>query len=110
MDDYIARYEKASKCIHPRDLHLDRPSRTLTCRNLAVATGDMMRVLLPDGRRRRLTLAEAKRLQSFPDWFDLVGGETSTFNQVGNAVAPLMASPWLKASETIFRRTPTFHG
>ncbi|MDE3196155.1 MAG: DNA cytosine methyltransferase [Acidobacteriota bacterium] len=92
MNDYVARYEAASKCIRPRDLHLDRPSRTLTCRNLAGATGDMMRVCLPDGRRRRLTLEEAKRLQSFPDWFEFVGGETSTFNQIGNAVAPLMAS------------------
>src|SRR5262245_35077839 len=34
MDDYVARYEKASKCIRPRDLHLDQPSRTVTCRNL----------------------------------------------------------------------------
>jgi DNA (cytosine-5)-methyltransferase 1 len=91
MDDYVARYEKASKCIRPRDLHLDQPSRTLTCRNLAGATGDMMRILLPDGRRRRLNFEEAKRLQSFPDWFDLAGGETSKFNQIGNAVAPLMA-------------------
>lgn len=100
MDGYVARYEKASKCIRPRDLHLDRPSRTLTCRNLAGATGDMMRVLLPDGRRRRLTLAEAKRLQSFPDWFDLVGGETSTYNQIGNAVAPLMASALAQSIRT----------
>src|SRR5579885_396992 len=41
MDAYVARYEKASKCIRPRDLHLDQPSRTVTCRNLNGATGDM---------------------------------------------------------------------
>ena len=35
MDDYVARYEKASACIRPRDLHPDAPARTLTCRNLA---------------------------------------------------------------------------
>src|SRR5690606_11387655 len=35
MDQYVAKYEKASKCINPRDLYLDRPARTLTCRNLA---------------------------------------------------------------------------
>lgn len=50
-----------------------------------------MRIRLADGRRRRLTLEEAKRLQSFPDWFEVIGGEASTFNQIGNAVAPLMA-------------------
>lgn len=91
MDAYVAKYEKASKCITPRDLHLDRPARTVTCRNLAGATGDMHRVVMPDGRRRRLTIREGARLQSFPDWFEFQGKETSCFNQVGNAVPPLLA-------------------
>jgi len=91
MDAYVAKYEKASNCITPRDLHLDRPSRTVTCRNLAGATGDMHRLVLDDGRRRRLTVREAARLQSFPDWFEFIGSETSTFNQVGNAVPPMLA-------------------
>ena len=91
MNTYVAKYEKASSCITPRDLHLDRPARTVTCRNLAGATGDMHRVVLPDGRRRRLTVREGARLQSFPDWFEFQGSETSSFNQIGNAVPPLLA-------------------
>lgn len=91
MDAYIAKYEQASCCKNPRDLHYDRPARTLTCRNLAGATGDMHRIRLPDGRRRRITVREAARLQSFPDWFTFTGGESDQYYQIGNAVAPLFA-------------------
>ena len=72
MDAYIAKYEKASHCINPRDLYLHKPARTLTCRNIAAATGDMHRVKLADGRRRRISVREAARLQSFPDWFEFM--------------------------------------
>jgi DNA (cytosine-5)-methyltransferase 1 len=91
MDEYVARYEKASKCINPRDLNPSRPARTVTCRNLAGATGDMQRIKVPSGRRRRLSVREGARLQSFPDWFNFCGSEGSQFEQIGNAVPPMFA-------------------
>jgi DNA (cytosine-5)-methyltransferase 1 len=91
QDEYIAKYERASKCVNPRDLHFDRPARTVTCRNLAGATGDMLRIKLSDGRRKRVNIREAARLQSFPDWFEFEGSKSSKFYQIGNAVPPLMS-------------------
>jgi DNA (cytosine-5)-methyltransferase 1 len=91
MDRYVAKYERASCCIRPRDTHLDEPSRTVTCRNLNGATGDMLRIRLPDGRRKRLSVREGARLQTFPDWFEFCGSQGSQFNQIGNAVPPLLA-------------------
>ncbi len=91
QDQYIKRYEIASKCKNPRDLSFEKPSRTVTCRNLAGATGDMLRVKLPDGRRKRISVREGARLQGFPDWFEFQGRESSKYKQVGNAVPPNLA-------------------
>jgi DNA (cytosine-5)-methyltransferase 1 len=117
MDDYVKKYEIASKCINPRDLHMHKPSRTLTCRNLAGATGDMLRIALPSGKRRRLLIREAARLQSFPDWYKFIGNDSSVYKQIGNAVPPLFSYHLAKAvlmslvadQELVIKNTTTRH-
>lgn len=93
MDKYIETYEQKSHCVNSRDLIPSKPARTLTCRNLAGCTSDMIRIKLSDGKRRQLTVPEAAILQTFPStYFDHISSRTEAMKQIGNAVPPLFSS------------------
>ena len=104
MDLYIADYERRSHCVTPRDLHLDKPSRTVTCRNLGASTSDMLRLRMPSGMRRRLSVREGARLQGFPDWFVFAGNEYEQYEQIGNAVAPLLGLALARSTRVALER------
>ena len=73
-------------CAYFQRLGYEQPSGVIT----ACLEPERSKAIHP-GHPRRLTVREAARLQSFPDWFVFLGSMVSQYRQVGNAVPPLLA-------------------
>ena len=56
---------------------------------------------------RTLSIREAARLQSFPDWFRFAGTPTHRFRQIGNAVPPLVGKALGDAIRAALEATPS---
>lgn len=53
---------------------------------------DTYRYIHPDSTNpRTISVREAARIQSFPDWWRFAGYRSNAFTQIGNAVPPLLA-------------------
>lgn len=66
----------------------DAPARTLTAH---MGKDTYSHIHYDSSQKRMLTVREAARLQSFPDWFDFGASLNAAFRQIGNAVPPLLA-------------------
>jgi DNA (cytosine-5)-methyltransferase 1 len=54
-------------------------------------------------QHRTLSIREAARLQTFPDWFRFAGHPTTQFRQIGNAVPPVLAEAVARAADAARR-------
>ena len=72
---------------HTDRVHPDRPSGTV----LVGSGAGGGRPFIHPFEDRHITVREAARLQSFPDWWKFAGGPTASYRQVGNAVPPFLA-------------------
>ena len=68
----------------------DLPSNTVTSHLAKSSLNSTDPVLYSNGKYRRYTPTEVKRIQSFPDSFQLVGSETRVYQSLGNAVPPVV--------------------
>ena len=92
------RYSQVPQGARCRTDHTDRidmskPSGTV----LVGSSGGGGRPFIHPIEHRHITVREAARLQSFPDWFEFQGPGTAQYRQVGNAVAPLFAKALSKS-------------
>ncbi|MCL2103775.1 MAG: DNA cytosine methyltransferase [Kiritimatiellaeota bacterium] len=69
---------------------LDAPAKTIKAGVHGVPGGENM-IVLDNGQTRYLTVDEAKKLQTFPDDFEVAGSWGEAMRQIGNAVPVLLA-------------------
>lgn len=91
-DRVRSRYEKIppgsrDKVDHTDRIDPEKPSGTVLVGSKAGGGRPHIHPYIP----RHITVREAARLQSFPDWYKFLGTSTAQYRQVGNAVPPLLA-------------------
>jgi DNA (cytosine-5)-methyltransferase 1 len=79
------RYKATSFTDKYNRLSWDEPCRAIA----AHIAKDGYWYIHPD-QHRSLSIREAARIQSFPDWFRFAGFKTSAFHQIGEAVPPFI--------------------
>ena len=69
---------------------IDEPAKTIKAGGHGVPGGENM-IKFQDGSFRYFTIFEAKRIQTFPDSYRIIGSWTEAMRQLGNAVPVILA-------------------
>ncbi|MDO4950411.1 MAG: DNA (cytosine-5-)-methyltransferase, partial [Bacteroidales bacterium] len=83
--DDICTKSKAKEYHGHTGSFIDEPSKTLKAGSHGVPGGENM-IKFNDGSVRYFTVAEAKRIQTFPDDYQITGAWSEAMRQMGNAV------------------------
>jgi len=86
LPDHLRRYRSDIFTDKYKRLEWDELSRSIT----AHIAKDGYWYIHPE-QNRTLSVREAARIQTFPDWFRFAGEPTHRLRQIGNAVPPLLA-------------------
>ncbi len=96
----------------PKKWYIQRNRRLIKDAPSPTITSHCLDELIHPDHDRALTVREAARLQSFPDNYDFVGGpyicphlyeQQDKYEQIGDAVPPLMAYGWAKQIAEILK-------
>jgi DNA (cytosine-5)-methyltransferase 1 len=85
VPEKLRRYDDENFTDKYKRLEWERPSRTIT----AHIARDGYWYIHPE-QNRTLSVREAARVQTFPDWFRFAGFPSNRYVQIGNAVPPLL--------------------
>lgn len=86
LPEHLRRYRADIFSDKYKRLQWDAPSRSIT----AHIAKDGYWYIHPS-QHRTLSIREAARIQTFPDWFRFSGQPSLQYRQIGNAVPPLLA-------------------
>lgn len=87
LPEHLRRYRSDIFADKYKRLHWDSLSRSIT----AHIAKDGYWYIHPT-QHRTLSIREAARIQTFPDWFRFAGRPSLRYKQIGNAVPPLLAT------------------
>lgn len=70
--------------------NIDEPAKTIKAGGHGVPGGENM-IRFHNGELRYFTVFEAKRIQTFPDYYQILGSWSEAMRQLGNAVPVRLA-------------------